>query len=65
MHGIIRRASTFNTDRIDHLYADPHVNGVNLFLHYGDMTDSVNLMSFSTASSPMRSIISGRRAMSA
>ncbi len=44
VHGIIRRASTFNTSRIDHLYADPHINGVRLFLHYGDMADSVNLV---------------------
>lgn len=44
VHGIIRRASTFNTDRIDHLYQDPHVNGVRLFLHYGDLADSVNLV---------------------
>ena len=44
VHGIIRRASTFNTARIDHLYADPHINGVRLFLHYGDLTDSVNLV---------------------
>ncbi len=44
VHGIIRRASTFNTSRIDHLYQDPHVNGVKLFLHYGDLADSVNLV---------------------
>jgi GDPmannose 4,6-dehydratase len=44
VHGIIRRASTFNTSRIDHLYADPHVNVVKLFLHYGDLSDSVNLV---------------------
>lgn len=44
VHGIIRRASTFNTSRIDHLYTDPHVNGVRLFLHYGDLSDSVNLV---------------------
>ncbi|MGE5209264.1 MAG: GDP-mannose 4,6-dehydratase [Alphaproteobacteria bacterium] len=44
IHGIIRRASTFNTSRIDHLYADPHVNGVRMFLHYGDLSDSVNLV---------------------
>ncbi len=44
VHGIIRRASTFNTARIDHLYEDPHVHGVNLFLHYGDLADSVNLV---------------------
>ena len=44
VHGIIRRSSTFNTSRIDHLYEDPHVNGVKLFLHYGDLGDSSNLM---------------------
>jgi len=44
VHGIIRRASTFNTARIDHLYRDPHVNGVRLFLHYGDISDSTNLI---------------------
>lgn len=44
VHGIIRRASTFNTERIDHLYRDPHVNGVKLFLHYGDIADSANLI---------------------
>jgi len=44
VHGIIRRASTFNTSRIEHLYQDPHVNGVRLFLHYGDLSDSVSLV---------------------
>ena len=44
VHGIIRRASTFNTGRIDHLYKDPHINGVHLFLHYGDIADSTNLI---------------------
>ena len=44
VHGIIRRASTFNTSRIDHLYQDPHVHGIRLFLHYGDLSDSVNLV---------------------
>jgi len=44
VHGLIRRASTFNTERIDHLYQDPHVNGRTLFLHYGDMGDSSNLI---------------------
>jgi len=44
VHGIIRRASTFNTERIDHLYKDPHVNGVQMFLHYGDIADSANLI---------------------
>ncbi len=44
VHGIIRRASTFNTGRIDHLYHDPHIQDVRLFLHYGDLSDSVNLV---------------------
>ena len=44
VHGIIRRASTFNTERIDHLYQDPHINGVRLFLHFGDIADSTNLI---------------------
>jgi GDPmannose 4,6-dehydratase len=44
VHGIIRRASTFNTSRIDHLYTDPHVNGVRLFLHYGDLGDAVQMV---------------------
>jgi GDPmannose 4,6-dehydratase len=43
VHGVIRRASTFNTDRIDHLYRDPHDPGVRLRLHYGDLTDSSGL----------------------
>jgi len=43
VHGIIRRASTFNTKRIDHLYKDPHNRNIKMFLHYGDMTDSSNL----------------------
>ncbi len=43
VHGIKRRASMFNTERIDHIYQDPHVDNRNLILHYGDMTDSMNL----------------------
>ena len=43
VHGIIRRSSSFNTKRIDHLYKDPHAKNVNMFLHYGDLTDSSNL----------------------
>ena len=43
VHGIKRRASSFNTDRIEHLYQDPHIENRNLILHYGDMTDSMNL----------------------
>lgn len=44
VHGLIRRASTFNTRRIDHLYQDPHIHGVRLFLHYGDIADSTSLI---------------------
>lgn len=43
VHGMVRRASLFNTDRIDHLYHDPHVSGANLALHYGDLTDATAL----------------------
>ena len=43
VHGMKRRSSLFNTDRIDHLYQDPHVDERNFFLHYGDMTDSTNI----------------------
>jgi len=43
VHGIIRRSSSFNTHRIDHLYKDPHLNNVRLFLHYGDLSDSSNI----------------------
>lgn len=44
VHGLKRRSSLFNTDRIDHLYQDPHVENRNFILHYGDMTDSTNLI---------------------
>jgi GDPmannose 4,6-dehydratase len=44
VHGLKRRASLFNTDRIDHLYQDPHVNNQNFYLHYSDLTDSTNLI---------------------
>ena len=44
VHGIKRRASSFNTDRIDHLYSDPHETGRRMILHYGDLTDSTNLI---------------------
>ncbi|MCA2712928.1 MAG: GDP-mannose 4,6-dehydratase, partial [Microcystis sp. M172S2] len=43
VHGIIRRTSTFNTDRIDHIYTDPHQPDTKLFLHYGDLTDGTTL----------------------
>ena len=44
VHGVKRRSSSFNTDRIDHLYQDPHVNNAKFQLHYGDLTDSTNLI---------------------
>lgn len=44
VHGIKRRSSSFNTERVDHLFRDPHEEGVKFFLHYGDMTDSTNLI---------------------
>ena len=44
VHGIKRRSSLFNTERIDHLYEDPHEKNINLVLHYGDLTDSTNLI---------------------
>jgi GDPmannose 4,6-dehydratase len=44
VHGVKRRSSSFNTGRVDHLYHDPHEEGVRLFLHYGDMTDATNLI---------------------
>ena len=44
VHGIKRRSSSFNTDRVDHLYQDPHVPGARFFMHYGDMTDATNLI---------------------
>ena len=44
VHGIKRRSSLFNTDRVDHLYQDPHEKNVHFHLHYGDLTDSTNLI---------------------
>ena len=44
VHGIKRRSSSFNTERIDHLYQDPHESDINFFLHYGDLTDSTNII---------------------
>lgn len=44
VHGIRRRSSLFNTERVDHLYRDPHEEGVRFFLHYGDLTDGTNLI---------------------
>src|SRR3954467_14789522 len=44
VHGLVRRSSSFNTDRIDHLYRDPHESGVRLFMHFGDLTESSRLV---------------------
>ena len=44
VHGLKRRTSSFNTDRIDHIYEDPHIDNQKFILHYGDMTDSTNLI---------------------
>ena len=52
VHGIVRRASTFNTQRIDHLYHDPHEQGTRLLLHYGDLTDGAGLRQVLTAVQP-------------
>ena len=52
MHGIIRRTSTFNTSRIEHIYKDKHDTNVQLFLHYGDLTDSTNLMTIIAQTRP-------------
>ncbi len=45
VHGVIRRSSSFNTDRIDHIYQDPHIKNRNFILHYGDITDSISVSS--------------------
>jgi GDPmannose 4,6-dehydratase len=52
VHGIKRRSSSFNTDRIDHLYQDPHIDHPNLILHYGDLTDTSNLVSIIQQTQP-------------
>ena len=44
VHGLKRRSSLLNTDRVDHIYQDPHVENQNFILHYGDMTDSTNII---------------------
>src|ERR687891_752386 len=44
VHGVKRRSSSFNTGRVDHLYADPHQQGLRFFLHFGDLTDATNLI---------------------
>src|SRR3954464_5078413 len=52
IHGLVRRSSSFNTDRIDHLYKDPHLPGTRLFLHYGDLTDGIGLREVLTGVQP-------------
>ena len=52
VHGIKRRSSSFNSARIDHLYQDPHVPGTRFQIHYGDMTDSTNLLRIIQAVQP-------------
>ncbi len=52
VHGVKRRSSSLNTQRVDHLYVDPHVQGANFFLHYGDMTDATNLIRLIQESQP-------------
>ena len=52
VHGLRRRASLFNTDRVDHLYQDPHESGVSFFLHYGDLTDSAGMIRILEETSP-------------
>jgi GDPmannose 4,6-dehydratase len=52
VHGVKRRSSLFNTSRVDHLYLDPHVEGRNFILHYGDMTDATNLLRIVQESQP-------------
>lgn len=52
VHGLIRRASTFNTSRIDHLYVDPHDTDARLFLHYGDLTDGTRLVTLLSTIDP-------------
>ncbi len=60
VHGLIRRSSTFNTSRIDQIYQDPHESGKRLFLHYGDLTDGVNLVNLIHEIQPTRSTTSAR-----
>ena len=52
VHGIKRRASSLNTERIDHIYQDPHLESKNLFLHYGDLTDSANIIKLVSSIKP-------------
>ena len=62
VHGITRRSSTFNTDRIEHLYQDPHESGARLFLHYGDLNDANSLSTIISRAKPTEVYNLGRRA---
>jgi GDPmannose 4,6-dehydratase len=57
VHGIKRRASSFNTQRVDHIYQDPHVDHAQFTLHYGDLTDTSNLVRIISKLGQMRSTI--------
>ena len=59
VHGVIRRSSSFNTERIDHLYTDAHLPGTKLFLHYGDLTDSSMLTNLMYQIRPDRAFLAG------
>ena len=59
VHGLIRRASTFNTSRIDHLYVDPHDPEAKLFLHYGDLSDGARLTTLVDGHRPGRDLQPG------
>jgi GDPmannose 4,6-dehydratase len=63
VHGIIRRSSSFNTGRINHLYEDPEVMNKKLFLHYGDLIDASSLNRLLERSNPTRSTILLRKVM--
>ena len=63
VHGMKRRASSFNTQRIDDIYSDPHDENVNFFLHYGDLTDSSNIMRLVQTIEPMKFTIWPHKAM--
>ena len=52
VHGIVRRSSSFNTDRLEHLYVDPHATSAKLFLHYGDLVDGMGLREILTRVQP-------------
>src|ERR1043165_4914392 len=59
VHGLVRRSSSFNTDRIDHLYKDPHNPEARLFLHYGDLVDGTGIREVLTRRKPDERIILG------